>query len=458
LPNLKLHDPQYDIAIIGGGILGASVAYFLSSIAKSRIVLVEQEKSVAFHTSSRNTGKVHAPFLYDPAKKRFFAKAASLGFKMWKEYCEEKSLPFIQDGVIEVATSESGIGRLNNYITWGVANGLEEGKDFCLLDKNQVKQIEPNVDCKSAILCEKDASVNYGLITQNLIQDSELLGCKILLGSKVRGISSHEIKSPNIKLLLRSGKRDYTITTQYLINAAGGNAVDIAHSLGIAKVYTDLHFRGEYWQAPAEYFNLTKRSIYSIPKFPEYPFLDPHWIVRIDGRREVGPNAVPIFGPYAYNWIANAKYSIPKIIESIRARGTYRILLDRRFLSLLGHEVRSSLSKTVMINRVKKFLPQLKASRFIQRGTAGIRSLLVGPEGRFVPDTMVLKEDYSMHILNYNSPGATGALPMGAAIVSDLLHNGIIQNDSIVKGREKKPIWDIQQISSLMQLDEIRWS
>jgi len=257
---------------------------------------------------------------------------------------------------------------------------------------------------------------------------------------------------------MRSGKRDYTITTQYLINAAGGNAIDIAHSLGIAKVYTDLHFRGEYWQAPADYFNLTKRSIYSIPKFPEYPFLDPHWIVRIDGRREVGPNAVPIFGPYAYNWIANAKYLIPKIIESIRARGTYRILLDRRFLSLLGHEVRSSLSKTVMINRVKKFLPQLKASKFIQRGTAGIRSLLVGPEGRFVPDTMVLKEDYSMHILNYNSPGATGALPMGAAIVSDLLHSGIIQNDSIVKSREKKPIWDIQQISSLMQLDEIRWS
>jgi (S)-2-hydroxyglutarate dehydrogenase len=458
LPNLILHDPQYDIAIIGGGILGASVAYFLSSIAKSRIVLVEQEKSVAFHTSSRNTGKVHAPFLYDPAKKRFFAKAASLGFNMWKEYCEEKSLPFIQDGVIEVATSESAIGRLNNYIAWGVANGLEEGKDFWLLDKNQVKQIEPNVDCKSAILCEKDASVNYGLITQNLIQDSESLGCKILLGSKVRGIWSHEIKGPNIKLLIRSGKRDYTITTQYLINAAGGNAVDIAHSLGIAKVYSDLHFRGEYWLAPAEYFNLTKRSIYSIPKFPEYPFLDPHWIVRIDGRREVGPNALPIFGPYAYNWITNAKYLIPKIIESIRARGTYGILSDRRFLSLLGHEVRSSLSKTVMINRVKKFLPQLKASKFIQRGTAGIRSLLVCPEGRFVPDTMVLKEDYSMHILNYNSPGATGALPMGAAIVSDLLHSGIIQNDSIEKGREKKPIWDIQQISSLMQLDEIRWS
>lgn len=456
MPDLTLHDTQYDVAVIGGGILGASVAYFLSSIAKSRIVLVEQEKSAAFHTSSRNSGKVHAPFLYDPSRKRFFAKAAFLGFKMWKEYCERKSLPFVQDGVIEVATSDSGIDRLNNYLAWGSANGLEEKKDFWLLDKNQIKKIEPNVNCESALLCVKDASVNYGLNTQSLIQDSQLLGCKILLGSKVMRISTHEVKGQDIRLLMRSGSNDYTITTQYLVNTAGGNAVDIAHSLGIAKLYTDFHFRGEYWQAPAEYFNLTKRSIYSIPKFPEYPFLDPHWIVRIDGRREVGPNAVPTFGPYAYSWMENAKNSIPKIIESIKAKGTYRILLDRTFLTLLGHEARSSLSKTVMINRVKKFLPKLKSSKFVQRGTAGIRSLVVGPEGRFVPDTMVVKGDHSMHILNYNSPGATGALPMGAAIASDLLQNGIIENASIEKGKIKKPIWDFQQISSLMQLDEIK--
>jgi L-2-hydroxyglutarate oxidase len=456
LPDLTLHDLRYDVAIIGGGILGASVAYFLSSISKSRTVLVEQEKSAGFHTSSRNSGKVHAPFLYDPSKKRFFAKAAFLGFKMWKEYCEQKSLPFVQDGVIEVATSDCGIDRLNNYLAWGVANGLEENKDFWLLDKNQIKKIEPNVDCKSAILCVKDASVNYGLNTKSLIQDSQSLGCKILLGSKVMRISTHEIKGQGIRLLMRSGNNDHTITTQYLINTAGGNAVDIAHSLGMAKLYSDLHFRGEYWQAPAEYFNLTKRSIYSVPKFPEYPFLDPHWIVRIDGGREVGPNAVPTFGPYAYSWMENAKNLIPKVIESIKAKGTYRILLDRKFLTLLGHEARSSLSKTVMINRVKKFLPQLKASKFVHRGTAGIRSLVVGPEGRFVPDTMVVKSDHSMHILNYNSPGATGALPMGAAIVSDLLQNGIIQKDSIEMGRIKKPIWDFKQISSQMQLEEIR--
>jgi L-2-hydroxyglutarate oxidase len=130
----------------------------------------------------------------------------------------------------------------------------------------------------------------------------------------------------------------------------------------------------------------------------------------------------------------NTKYFIPKIIESIKAPGTLRILFDRQFLSLLGHEVQSSLSKTIMINRVKKFIPKLKPSAFMQRGTAGIRSQLIDAEGKFVPDTMLVKEDYSLHLLNYNSPGATGALPIGAAIADYLLRSGIIDR----KKKEKK--------------------
>jgi L-2-hydroxyglutarate oxidase len=446
---------HYDIAIIGAGILGASIAYFLSSVTNSKIMLVEQEKGVALHTSSRNTGKVHAPFLYDPIKKKFFAKAASFGYEMWKEYCKLKSLPFIQDGVIEVANSEDGVERLNKYMLWGEENGLRNGKDFWLLDKNQVNEIEPNVNCISAILCEKDASVNFGAITRHLIEDSCAFGCEVLLGNRLKGISRAN-NDENIRLSVTDGMEEYSVTTQFLINSAGGNAVDIAHSLGIANKYTDFHFRGEYWQAPPAYHGLTNRSIYSVPKFPEYPFLDPHWIVRIDGRREIGPNAVPVFGPYAYNWITNAKNFIPKLTESIRSPGIPRVLFDKKFLSLLGHEVQSSLSKTVMINRVKEFLPKLKATSFQIRGTSGIRSSLISPDGKFVPDTMLLRNGFSISILNYNSPGATGALPIGAAVAYELLHSGIaIRNEIKEKQFEKRTIWDIQKVSSEMKLSDL---
>jgi len=63
-------------------------------------------------------------------------------------------------------------------------------------------------------------------------------------------------------------------------------------------------------------------------------------------------------------------------------------------------------------------------------------------EGKFVPEMLILENDYSLHILNYNSPGATGALPVGAKIVSELLEKGYL-NKSSGKGQS---LWDINEI------------
>lgn len=445
-----MQDP-YNIAIIGGGILGTSIAYLLSSSASSnsKVLLIEQEHDVAFHTSTRNTGKVHAPFLYDPIKKKLFAKAAFLGFDMLKEYCALKSLPFKQDGVLEVATYDKGIDVLQKYIEWGYSNGLQKS-ELKFLEKEEVAKIEPNVKCLSAIYCLKDGSVIYGAITKQLFEDAKEFGCTMLTGSKVR-----KILRKKDCIVLNTHNRE-EIFASYVINAAGGNAIDIAHNMGIANEYTDLHFRGEYWQAPPEYDSLTKLSIYPVPKYPEYPFLDPHWIVRIDGRREVGPNAVPVFGPYAYSWSDNVRYFIPKVFESSRT-GISKILINRQFLSLVSNELKSSLSKNTMINRAKEFLPQLKPFLFTQRGTSGIRSPLLDKYGKFVPDTFIIKKDRSLHLLNYNSPGATGALPMAALVANQLIEDGIVsnvRNDSESKNitTNKKAIWDIRMIADQMRM------
>ena len=431
---------NYQVAIVGGGILGVSISYFLSAHAKNpeSVVLIEQEKNISQHTSSRNTGKVHAPFLYDPEKKKTFAKAASLGYDLWEKYSDHKGLPFKRDGVLEVALDEKGINRLYTYLKWGDENGIAKS-DLLLLDKNEVARMEPNVRCASAIYCSKDASVNYGALSLALMQDIQSFGCKLLLGHKAERISYSQ--------------GDYTITTNqgtevnadYLVNAAGGNSMDIAHMIGIAETYTDLHFRGEYWQAPLQYHDMTKLSIYSVPKHSEYPFLDPHWIVRADGRREVGPNAVPVFGPYAYTWRKNLADMLPKIVESSRTSAR-KIVFDRQFLSLAGSELKSSLSKTAMINRVREFLPQIRPSAFTQRGTAGIRSSVIDKAGKFVPDTLVLERDSSMHVLNYNSPGATGALPMAAKIAAKMMEGGLLQAAS-----KHRSLWDATTIAEKMK-------
>ena len=413
---------SFDVVIIGGGILGTSISYFLSFLNKSKkIAVIEQAHNVAFHTSGRNTGKVHAPYLYNPEKKKLFAKSAFQGYEMWEVYAKLKKLPFKKDGVIEVALDEKGINVLEKYLKWGKQNGLED-KDIELLNKEELKKIEPEIKCESALCVYKDASTDYSILTNSIMKDSKENGTTFLLDTRVTKIR----KEKDGWTITLNG--DHEIYAKFLINAAGGEAVDIAHDIGVAKKFTDVHFRGEYWKVPKEYNNLTKSSIYSVPEFPDYPFLDPHWILRVDGSCEIGPNAVPVFSPYGYNKSENIKEFIPKMLEMLGS-GARKAIFDKQFQELAMNEIQSSMSKTAMVDRVKKFLPKIDANKITEKGTAGIRSSIIDENGKFVPDVIQVEDDTSFHILNYNSPGATGALPFSANIVNHLHKTGLFVNE-----------------------------
>lgn len=425
------------ITIIGAGILGTSLAYFLSQITSSKVLVLDQAPQVGYHTSSRNTGKVHAPFLYDPEKKKIFAKAAKVGFEMWETYSKQKKLLFKKDGVLEVALDEQGIKRLEKYMSWGEQNGLQKD-DIILLDGTEVKKQEPEVSCQKAIFCKRDASVDYGILTKHVMEDAKQSGATFLLNTRVKSIQDR-------KDFLEITTNNDTIQTDFLINTAGGMSIDIAHQMGVRPDLTDIHFRGEYWQAEPQYQNLTKTSVYSVPKHPEYPFLDPHWIVRSDGRCEVGPNAVPVFSPYGYTISENIKAMPSKMIEMLSS-GAKKMLFDSQFLSLASGELLSSISKTVMINRVREFLPRVDPKKFKHRGTAGIRASVIDKNGKFVPDAVITPGEKSFHILNYNSPGATGALPFAVYIISQMKNKGLVKIE-----KDQCGPWSFGTISEILE-------
>ena len=415
---------NFDLIIIGGGILGTSLAYFLSFLNKSKkIAVIEQEHNVAHHTSGRNTGKVHAPYLYNPEKKKLFANAAFHGYEMWKEYSKLQNLPFKEDGVIEVALDEKGIKVLEKYLKWGKQNGLEEN-DIELIDKAELKKIEPEIKCEAALYVHRDGSTDYSILTNSIMKDSKENGINFLFDKKIT-----RIKKINDKWEITINE-DHKIFTDFLINAAGGKAIDIAHDIEIAKNLTDVHFRGEYWRTPKKYHNLTKTSVYSVPEFPDYPFLDPHWIIRVDGSCEIGPNAVPVFSPYGYDTTENIKEFIPKVFEMLGS-GARKAIFDKQFQELAFSEIQSSMSKSVMIERVKKFLPKINPKEITEKGTAGIRSSVINENGKFVPDVILLEEETSFHILNYNSPGATGALPFSAYVINQLHKKSLFESEDI---------------------------
>lgn len=442
-------EKNYDVIIIGAGILGVSIGYFLASNTRSKIAIIEQENDVALHSSSRNTGKVHAPFLYDPHKKKFFAKSCSLGYDMWKKYTESKKLLFKEDGVIEIAKKDGDLETLNKYYKWGLENGLNE-KEIKILEEKQINEIEPNIVCKSALLCKKDASVNYFKLTKSLEEDNQQLGNHIFLSNKVIKITknrNNKNKKINIEIINTVTKNILNISCNFLINAGGGNSLKIANSMGIATEFINLHFKGEYWIAPDEYNHLTNHSIYTVPNNSKFPFLDPHWIKRVNGICEIGPNALPVFSYDSYKFKRNIRNLIPKIKSIILKENFWKISTNKEFMKLVFSEFESSLFKHKMIGRVKDFLPDIDSRKFRNKGISGIRSPLINKKGEFAPDTIIRKTEDSLHILNYNSPGATGSLPISAMIVQDLIIDSIVtkNRDQSEKYNGKK-IWDIEEI------------
>lgn len=415
---------NFDLVIIGGGILGTSLSYFLSFLNKSKqIAVIEQASTVAFHTSGRNTGKVHAPYLYNPEKKKMFAKAAFHGYEMWKKYASLKNLPFKEDGVIEVSHDSNGTKVLEKYLKWAKQNGLRD-EEIEILNKSDLQRIEPEIRCDSALVVHRDASTDYAILTKSLMKDAKENGIKFLLGTRVTEVKNQDGKW-KIKL-----NHEHEIFSEFIINAAGGESIDIAHSIDVARNLTDVHFRGEYWRAPKEYYNLTQTSVYSVPDFPDYPFLDPHWIIRVDGTCEIGPNAVPVFSPYGYTKSENLKEFVPKMLEMLGS-GARKAIFDKQFQELAINEIQSSMSKTAMIDRVRRFLPKIEPHKITEKGTAGIRSSVINERGKFEPDVILLEEENSFHILNYNSPGATGALPFASQIIQNLDSKGYFSNENI---------------------------
>ena len=428
---------KFDVAIIGGGILGTTISYWISSLYDLQICVIEKESDVAMHASSRNTAVVHSPFYLDPKTKKVFAKASIVSYPMWEKLAKEKHVPWLKTGVFELGFNDDHYKTLKEFMRWGKINGIPDS-DLELLDGKEVSKREPNVKCHSAIFCKREVSSDFGAFTREIKKESAKNGTQFLLNKNVKSI-----KKNNDDTII-SFQDDSNISSSFIINCAGGNSLDIAHKMELAKEYSDLHFRGEYWIASPPHNDLAKSTIYTVAEFKGYPFLDPHWIKKADGKTEVGPNAVPVPSPEIYSgYLGDVNTALSKLKEIITGNAL-KLFTNPEFLSMISKEWLSSISKTAMIKRVQKFIPKVMPEYFTERGTAGIRSNVITPQGTFVADVMELENDNSYHIINYNSPGATGAPAYSAFVVKKLQEKGFL--DYTLK--KKETMWNFDDVIS----------
>jgi L-2-hydroxyglutarate oxidase len=433
---------DYDIVVIGAGVLGVTLAYWLSVLYDCSIAIADTALSAGVHTSSRNTGVIHRPFYLDPSKKRTFARTSLVSLPMWRDLAAGAGLPWKQIGTFNVALNESEMGTVEKYRDWGLQNGMEDG-ELELLGGKGVRSMEPEVRCRGALLSKTDVSVDFGAFTRHIMKLLIARGVRFLSGHRVASVARRDGVS-YIKAETAAGPR--TLQCRFLANAAGGGSLEIAHDCGLALDHATLNFRGEYWVVDEPFASRVTSNIYRPPRFPQYPFLDPHFVVRADGSRQIGPNAVIVPGPYVYSGIGLSRLA-SYLSRPVEPKG--RLFMNDDFLALLAGEWRSSLSKKAMCERVRKFVPRLSPDMLHGRAVFGVRSSVVNKSG-FVPEAMLLRSEGSAHIVNFNSPGATGAPAFSAMVVDELRSGGELSGLRPSSAPKAIPGWDFDLTTKLI--------
>lgn len=411
---------RFDVIIIGSGILGASTAYFLSDFKGLKVGLMEAESAPGLHASSRNTGVIHRPFYLNPSIKGFIAEAASRSYELWKSFSHEFQLPWNQNGTFEVANGSAGIRTIRNYADFAQKNGMKT-EEFEILEQEDIKKRYPSIAAECGILSRTDTGVDFSAFVRKLVDLSSRNGVTFIPGREVKNLYETD---DGVIVVTREEGILQTYRCDFVVNVAGTGSINIARKMGLGLEFGLLLFRGDYWKVDGSYDPGFTFNLYSVPRYSKFPFLDPHFIIRWNRTMEVGPNASLVFSSDDYSGL------YPKISSVVKSFGESNIFPkislfgNKEFMSMVRSEWKSSVDRSSMAGRLRRYLPSLNEGIITARGTGGIRGSLVDREG-FVQELITRKTGSSIHVLNYNSPGATGAPYVGFRIASFIMGSGI---------------------------------
>lgn len=392
---------NYDFIIIGGGIIGTSVAMqLINKHPKSTIALLEKENSLAKHQTGHNSGVIHAGVYYTPGSLK--AKFCFEGNKATKEFCDENGIKYDVCGKLLVATTSLEMQRMKALWERTLENGLER----FWLDSSQLKEREPNITGLGGIFFPSTAIVSYREVTKAMARRFEEKGGKIFYNTEVKGLREH-----SKGMIVKSTQGQFE--SQYLISCSGLMSDKIVQMLGIKPNFIITPFRGEYYQLRAEHNNIVKHLIYPIPD-PAVPFLGVHLTRMIDGSVTVGPNAVLAYKREGYQ---KSDFSLSDMRAMLFHSGVRKVIAKHFKTGLV--ELKNSLCKSGYLKLVQKYCPKLTKDDLMPY-PAGVRAQAVSDDGELIEDFLFVNTTRSVNVCNAPSPAATSALPIGKHILKEV--------------------------------------
>lgn len=277
--------------VIGAGVIGLACARALAR-ANIEVIIIEREKAIATQTSSRNSEVIHAGIYYPSGSLK--ATMCVSGKHRLYEFCETFGVPFKRCGKLIVATDEAEHEALTAIREKARINGVE---DLKWLSPPEIKALEPDLSARAALLSPSTGIIDSHAYYLALQGDLEAHGGLLALESEIERIDG---KKGRFQLTLK-GKESADISCDYLINAAGLEAISLAHRIN----GLDPNVLPKAYFCKGNYFSLKgkapfKHLIYPVPKAAG---LGVHLTLDLGGQARFGPDIEWLEGtpPFDYS-------------------------------------------------------------------------------------------------------------------------------------------------------------
>ena len=381
-----------DFLIIGGGVIGLSIARILKKrLSDSRVTLIEKEEGVGFHGSGRNSGVLHAGFYYSSDSLK--AKFTRTGNQRLTEYCESKGLKINKCGKLVVAKNEEELQRFNELLERGKKNGVP----LQCLTEVEAREIEPRVKTfEKALYSPSTATIDPLEVIMAMQKDAKDEGVDIHLGTGY-------LRAQGNRVSTSSGSYE----ARMVINAGGLYADKIAMDFGFSRKYRILPFKGLYLNSDEPPGSL-RTNIYPVPDLRN-PFLGTHFTVTVAGKTKIGPTAIPALWREQYQGMKNLCWS--EMLEILARQCGLFISSNFNFKALACEEIRKR-SRPHLVALASSLAEGVELNNYRTWGKPGIRAQLINIEERKLEMDFVIEGDQdSIHVLNAVSPAFTCALP-----------------------------------------------
>lgn len=391
---------SFDIAIIGGGIVGAATFYKIQlHHPLLRIALIEKENHLAEHQTGNNSGVIHAGLYYKPGSQK--AIHCVEGRRELVKFAKDHNIAHDICGKVVVAVDESELPFMNKIFENGIDNGVEGIEK---IDGKRVKEIEPFVEAIAGIWVPCTGIIDYRAATAKMVELALAINpnSQLFLGEEVTNVNrlADQYELSTTSQLIKANKA---------IFCAGLQADRMARKDGVELKEQVVGFRGDYYELTEQAKHKIKSLIYPVPN-PAFPFLGVHFTRMTNGEIECGPNAVFTFKREGYG---KTDFSFKDTWDALTYKGTWKLFFSN--MGFAVNEYRRAFSKKLFLKTLQRMVPSLTMED-IKPGRAGVRAMLLAQNGDTRDDFRIEYRENSIHVLNAPSPAATACLAIGNSI------------------------------------------